>query len=133
MPGGALKLNQHVAADSPGVLPLNEWSFITGRIEKVSAKQRAFSVFVNGGKVHEVRSTEEVDYTTDRMWVALGAVHKGESQNFNGVIDEVRVYERSLTDEEVADLYRLPRLQTQTTGSVSQVSAERAAPADLRQ
>lgn len=121
MPGGALNLNQHVAADSPGVLPLNEWSFITGRIEKVSAKQRAFSVFVNGEKVHEVRSTEEVDYTTDRMWVALGAVHKGDSQNYNGSIDEVRVYGRSLTDDEVAALYRLPRLQAPT--SLTRVSA----------
>lgn len=108
-PGGGLQLNQHVAADSPGVLPLDQWSFITGRIEKVSAKQRAFSVFVNGEKVQEVRSTEAVDYSTDRMWVALGAVHQGDSQNFNGFIDEVRVYDRALADDEVRGLYRLPR------------------------
>jgi len=114
-PGGALNLNQHVATDSPGVLPLNEWSFITGRIEKVSSKQRAFAVFVNGEKVHEVRSTEEVDYTTDRMWVALGAVHKGEGQNFNGSIDEVRVFGRSLGDDEIASLYRLPRTLAPTS------------------
>lgn len=114
-PGGGLKLNQHVATDTPGALPLNEWSFVAGRIEKVSARQRSFTVFVNGEPVSEVRSTEEVDYTTDRMWVALGSIHEGEGQNLNGFVDEVRIYGRALADEEVRDLYRLPRSQEPTS------------------
>jgi len=110
-PGGIPMLNQHVAADSPGVLPLNEWTFVTGRIQKISARQRAFTVFVNGEAVSEVRTSEKVDYPTNKMWVALGAVHQGQSQNFDGLIDEVRVYGRALSDKEIKELYQRPRRQ----------------------
>lgn len=114
-PGGGLDLNQHVATDSPGVLPLNEWSFVTGRIEKVGARERILTLFVNGEPVSEVRTTEAVEYTTDRMWVALGSVHQGDSQNVNAALDEVRVYQRPLSNEEVRGLYRLPRKQAPST------------------
>lgn len=110
-PGGGIDLNQHAATDSPGLLPLNEWSFVTGRIEKVGARQRILSLFVNGEPVSEVHTTEAVEYTTDRMWVALGSVHQGDSQNVNATLDEVRVYDRPLSNEEVRGLYRLPRKQ----------------------
>lgn len=107
-PGGGLDLNQHVATDSPGVLPLNQWSFVTGRIEKQGPRQRILTLFVNGEPVSEVRTTESVDYTTDRMWVALGSVHQGEGQNVDASLDEVRIYDRALSNEEVRGLYRLP-------------------------
>ncbi|MEQ1841943.1 MAG: LamG domain-containing protein, partial [Verrucomicrobiales bacterium] len=102
-------LNQHVAADSPGLLPLNEWSFVTGRIQKTSSGQSVISVFVNGTLVSEVKTTETVDYKTDEMWVTLGAVHDGNAQNFNGAIDEVRVYRSALSDEQIRELYEQPR------------------------
>jgi hypothetical protein len=121
-PGGGVDLNQHVATDSPGVLPLNEWSFVTGRIEKVGARERVLTLFVNGEPVSEVRTTEAVDYTTDRMWVALGAVHQGDSQNVNASLDEVRVYDRPLSNEEVRGLYRLPRKQAPTSVAQAEVA-----------
>ncbi len=108
-PDGVPNLNQHVAADSPGMLPLNEWSFVAGRIDKVSAQESIITVFVNGEPVGETRTTEAVDYRTDGMWIALGAVHRGESQNFNGTIDEVRVYRSALTDDEIREIYHYPR------------------------
>jgi len=108
-PGVGPHLNQHVSADSPGLLPLNEWSFVTGRIQKTSSGQSVISVFVNGTLVSEVKTTETVDYKTDEMWVALGAVHDGNAQNFNGAIDEVRVYRSALSDDEIRQLYEQPR------------------------
>ena len=108
-PGDGPHLNQHVAADSPGLLPLNEWSFVTGRIQKTSSGQSIISVFVNGTLVSEVKTTEIVDYKTDEMWVTLGAVHDGNAQNFNGAIDEVRVYRSALSDEQIREIYEQPR------------------------
>ncbi|GEM_PF-1637321 len=43
------------------------------------------------------------------MWIALGAVHYGETQNFNGTIDEVRVYRSALSADEIREIYRHPR------------------------
>ena len=108
-PDGAPDLVQQVAAESPGVLPLNEWSFVTGRIEKVSANESVVTVFVNGTAVSEARTHETVHYETERMWIALGAVHYGDTQNFNGTIDEVRVYRSALSADEIREIYRHPR------------------------
>lgn len=108
-PGETPPLNQHVAADSPGLLPLDEWSFVTGRIRKEGSGQCVITVFVNGMPVGEAKTAESVDYGTDGMWITIGAVHDGNAQNFNGVIDEVRVYRSALSDTEIRELYRLPR------------------------
>lgn len=105
-PGGIPHLNQHIMIDSPGLVPLNEWSFITGRIQKVSSGQSTITLFVNGSAVAEVKTAETVDYDTDKMHVTLGASHDGGSQNFNGVIDEVRVYRSALSDDEIREIYR---------------------------
>lgn len=100
---------QHVTAESPGVLPLNEWSFITGRIEKVSPTETVITLFVNGTPVGKAQTTEAFDYGTDNMWIALGAVHQGESQNFDGAVDEVRLYRSALSNDEIREIYQLPR------------------------
>ncbi|HQW28142.1 MAG TPA: sialidase domain-containing protein [Verrucomicrobiales bacterium] len=117
-PGNVPHLNQHVWADSPGLLPLNEWSFVTGRIQKASSGQSIITVFVNGTPVSEVKTTETVDYQTNEMWVTLGAVHDGNAQNFNGTIDEVRVYRSALTDEEIREIYQSPRRNEPGTAAI---------------
>lgn len=107
--GGVPHLNQHIAAESPDMLPLNEWSFVTGRIQKISESESVITVFVNGTAVDEVRTTESVDYDTAGMWLTIGAVHEGDTQNFDGSIDEVRVYRNALTEDEIRELYRHAR------------------------
>jgi len=106
---GVTKLNQHVAAESPDLLPLNEWSFLTGRISKVSENESVITVFVNGKAVDEVRTTESVDYDTAGMWLSIGALHHGNTQNFDGLIDEVRVYRGALSEDEIGEIYRHAR------------------------
>ncbi len=106
---GTTRLNQHIAAVSPDMLPLNEWSFVTGRIEKKSGNESVITIFVNGEAVNEVRTTESVDYDTAGMWLSIGAVHQGETQNFGGTIDEVRIYRSALSGNEIRELYRHAR------------------------
>jgi len=52
----------------------------------------------------------EIEYSTSSMWNMIGAVDDGTGQHFNGVIDEVRIYNRALSAEEIrANMHR--RLQ----------------------
>lgn len=108
-PDGVPKLSQQIRIDSPGLLPLNQWSFVTARIEKVSEKESVITLFVNGTAVSEARTTETIDYGTEGMWIAVGSVHQGENQNFNGAIDEVRIYRRALSADQIREIYRQPR------------------------
>ncbi|MDF1741146.1 MAG: hypothetical protein P1U86_18430 [Verrucomicrobiales bacterium] len=106
---GVSHLNQHIAAVSPDMLPLNEWSFVTGRIEKGPGNESVITIFINGEAVNEVRTTESVDYETAGMWLSIGAVHQGDTQNFGGSIDEVRVYRSALSEDEIREIYRHAR------------------------
>jgi len=42
------------------------------------------------------------------MWMTIGGVDKGTWQNFDGEIDEVRIYDRALTPAEIQALYNQP-------------------------
>ena len=50
-----------------------------------------------------------MNYDTDKMWMNLGGVDFGDWQNYDGLIDEVRIYNRALTPAEVLALYQQPR------------------------
>lgn len=107
-PKGEPMPNQHVAVTSPRTLSPNTWYFVAGTIEKVSPRVRAFKLFVNGELVGQVTSDEVVNYPTDKMWMTIGGVDEGTWQNFNGQIDDVRVYSRALPLAEIQALYRQP-------------------------
>ena len=63
----------------------------------------------DGVAVNELKTAETVNYATDKMWTVIGAVDFGTWQNFDGAIDEVRVYNRSLAPAEIQELYQQPR------------------------
>ncbi len=64
---------------------------------------------LNGEKVGEVSTPETVNYPTEKMWMIIGGVDTGTWQNFDGLIDEVRVYDRALSPAEIGALYNQPR------------------------
>ena len=100
--------NQHVAVQSPKTLAPDTWYFVAGTLEKLSPKIGALKLYVNGEIVGRVRTGETVNYPTDKMWMSIGGVDEGEWQNFDGAIDEVRVYDRALTPAEIKALYGQP-------------------------
>jgi len=106
LPSGEKMLSQHVAVNSPGTLAPDNWYFIAGTIERVSSRQSAFTLYVNGASVGRVQISETVNYPTDKMAVTLGAADRGDWLNFDGVIDEVLVYDRALSAAEITSLYR---------------------------
>ncbi len=104
-PTGEKMLNQHVAVDSPKVLARDTWYFVAGTLEKLSPKMGALKLYVNGEIVGRARTGETVNYPTEKMWMSIGGVDEGEWQNFDGAIDEVRVYNRALGPAEIKALY----------------------------
>ena len=108
-PKGKPMMNQHVGAYSPRPLAPKTWYFVTGTIGKVSPRRHAIRLYVNGGIVAEVETDETVNYPTENMFTTIGAVDRGGWQNFDGMIDEVRIYNRSLTPSEIENLYLQPR------------------------
>ena len=108
-PKGKPMMNQHVRAVSDRVLSPDTWYFLTGTIGKVSERRHAIRLFINGELVSDVDTEETVNYPTAKFYTTIGAVDRGGWQNFNGMIDEVRIYNRSLTPAEVKSLYLQPR------------------------
>jgi concanavalin A-like lectin/glucanase superfamily protein len=106
---GEEELNQHVEVDSPKTLAPETWYFVAGTIEKISPRLRSLKLYVNGEMVGEVKTEEAVTYDTSRMWMEIGGVDFGNWQNFDGAIDEVRVYNRPLAPSEIQALYLQPR------------------------
>ena len=106
---GGATMSQHVGVFSPKVLAPETWYFVAGTIGKVSEKESAFRIYVNGELAGETRSAEVVNYDTDKMWMNLGGVDFGDWQNYDGLLDEVRIYNRALTPAEVLALYQQPR------------------------
>ena len=107
-PAGKAQMTQHVSTQSPLALERDRWYFVVGTMDMLSARTRTMRLYVNGTKVSEVQTTEKVDYDTDAMWTTIGAVDKGGWQNFDGDNDDVRIYDRALTPEEINTLYRQP-------------------------
>lgn len=107
-PSGKPMMNQHVSVWSPAKLQANTWYFVAGSIEKLSPRSSIIRLYVNGEVVGELKTPETVNYPTDKMWMTIGAVDLGTYQNFDGLIDEVRLYDRSLSGEEIKALYGQP-------------------------
>ena len=107
-PKGVPMMNQHVGVWSPDTLAPETWYFVAGTIEKLAPRKTALRLFVNGENVGEVTTPEIVNYPTDKLWMTIGAVDLGTWQNFDGLIEDVRVYNRPLAPAEIKALYQQP-------------------------
>lgn len=80
---------------------LNEWSFITGTYDGANMK-----LYVNG-VMEDLISVAGVLNQNDQgllIGVRLGLL----SDSFNGQLDDIRIYDRSLSETEIWELYNLP-------------------------
>lgn len=108
LPGGKAHLTQHVSIRSQQKLAPEQWYFLVATMDMLSARTRTMRLYVNGELVNELQTPEEIDYDTDGMWATIGAANQGEGQNFDGDIDDVRIYDLALSPEEVRALYLQP-------------------------
>ncbi|TAN33170.1 LamG domain-containing protein, partial [Patescibacteria group bacterium] len=92
------------------------WSFIVGTYDKQSLK-----IYVNGqldnGNCPE---TADVIYTSGAL--NIGKYEGGSGFNYNGIVDDVRVYNRALSASEVRNLYRDTYPDTISAGAMVQLA-----------
>lgn len=96
--------SQTVTVESPETMEPGIWYFVAGTKENLSGKQK-LKLYVNGDIVGQVETSGTINYDTSNMWLAIGAVDLGDWQNFDGVIDDVYIYNRALSVTEIEELY----------------------------
>jgi hypothetical protein len=82
---------------SPSALPLNTWTYLTSTYDGSN-----LNLYVNGSLAQSVPVNGTVDPSTGPL--QIGASYFGEY--FQGLIDEVQIYNRALTDTEIQTVYK---------------------------
>ncbi len=90
---------QNVDMDSDSVpLPVGAWRHVVMVHDGTNNK-----LFINGGLKKSVASAGALGKTTRPLGLGYDAIDGG--SNFNGSLDDIKLYNRALTDVEVATLY----------------------------
>jgi len=84
----------HYTVCGPEVLQTNRWYHMVGTYDKYAKKLR---IYINGELVGEKNTDGEAINTTGEVWI--------NNKKFNGIIDEVRIYNRALSENEIKMLY----------------------------
>jgi len=82
--------------DSNQIVPLNQWSHIATTYDSATGKIR---IYINGSLDREITTSGAINPSTYVM--GIGSEWNGRSRFFNGLIDEVRIYNRALSPEEI--------------------------------
>lgn len=75
-------------------VPANEWSYVA-----MVVRPEGITLYLNGRSAAHAFNVPEVDFR--EVATLLGRYRDWDSRNFKGTIDEVRVYGRALTTEEI--------------------------------
>lgn len=91
-------------------LPRSEWSYITAVFD---GQQGEMSLYLNGKKVASKEIPQGISIRPSGKNLLIGKNNKGvqvrqvfTANMFNGIIDEVKIYERALSEQEITASYR---------------------------
>ncbi len=93
-------------------LPTEQFLLITGVLDR-QRTHNLMKLYVNGKLV----SSKQADFVSSdtNIPLAIGALCRGNygktTEIFNGLIDDVRIYNRALSDSEIQNLYNYPNNQ----------------------
>jgi alpha-L-fucosidase len=91
---------------APGSVPCQQWTHLV-----VTRRGRECRLFLNGQEAARTESREVVSHG-NRLDLRVGAAYAAQGEGagcaFDGVIDDVRIYGRALTGDELADPEALP-------------------------
>jgi hypothetical protein len=82
------------------VLTTNTWHHVVGTYDSITGEMK---VYVDGSLDNSTITTGKIYGGISDLWI--GANIGASGQNFNGSIDEVRIYNRALSAEEILSLY----------------------------
>lgn len=103
LPGEIYALTQ-----SGAEMPVGEWSFVA-----MTFGSSTLSIYVNGELVGQVATAfseiEPDEYATDDLFIGDFRGIGSTVYLFNGGIDEVRIYDRALSQDEIVSLYADPQ------------------------
>jgi len=85
-------------------LSLNTWQHIVALFNPSSESGNDTFIYLNNVLKDSINTSYSSLYSND-VNVYIGEYNIGNGYNFNGTIDEVRIYNRGLTTEEISDLY----------------------------
>ncbi|MFN0053195.1 MAG: LpqB family beta-propeller domain-containing protein [Planctomycetales bacterium] len=96
-----------LAASQP--LPSDSWSYVVALFDP---QQRQIALYVNGQLAAERARTDGALGATAGFPLELGHYNQSRTQKFRGRLDEIRIYNRALPKEEIAQEYerQLPRV-----------------------
>ncbi|MBC8185657.1 T9SS type A sorting domain-containing protein, partial [candidate division KSB1 bacterium] len=87
-------------ASYPTSLNVSKWYFLVGRFNSQTDER---ALFLNGNLV--ASTTEPTTVYSNNLSVKIGRRCQNVSQYFNGIIDDIRIYNYALTESEISDLY----------------------------
>jgi len=102
---GLTSMSVAVAQSASGINQVNQWYYVVATWDGTT-NTNGMKVFVNG--VLNGQGTASVTNLTDKGYnLALGKNAAGASYFFNGLIDDVRIYNRALNPSEIKALYKM--------------------------
>ncbi len=81
-----------------GVVPLNEWTHIACTYDRVAAR-----LYVNGSEVASSPGTAAIPTASTAL--GIGKLPQVTSRNFDGLIDEVELFDRAISSAEIRAIY----------------------------
>ena len=84
------------------IVPQNEWSYVA-----MVARPDGVTVYLNGVGVTHTTQLEEINISS----ILMGSYKGWESRNYNGLMDEVCIWTRALSQEEIRELRHLTKDQ----------------------
>jgi len=100
--GGPLHFSTNgIGTNSVGSIPLNEWVHVVA-----SVVDGAHEYYINGVLDNRTGSGVTLPGTADTANVLIGTTHEGAARVFQGMIDDVRIYNQALTLEELPEVMK---------------------------
>jgi len=91
----------YVGSSSTGQVPLNEWVHVAAMVANGS-----HLYYINGEPAGEGGGGITLPGTADTASVVIGRTHEGSTRSFLGMIDDVRIYNKALTQDEIEQVMR---------------------------
>ncbi|MEO9474425.1 MAG: LamG-like jellyroll fold domain-containing protein [Cyclobacteriaceae bacterium] len=89
----------------------DEWHFAA-----ITYDENFFRFYLDGELVEEIFNTNQILYEADQFEVRLGRFEYTEGNYYTGAADDMRIYDRALSEEELYELYGAFGWLTEQTG-----------------